>query len=93
MMTSLKYYILRIKQGHGFDFKDFGFPVKLGNVQFWGCQGQKSRGGGNSLIKVGMDVRAKALGISGVNFCPGIRFWEVNFAWALGFGQFLTKNV
>ena len=36
---------------------------------------------------------AWALGISGINFCPGIRFWEVNFAWALGFGHFLTKNV
>ena len=44
-------------------------------------------------IKVGTDVRSKALGISGVNFCPGIRFWEVNFAWALDFGQFLTINV
>ena len=36
-----------------------------------------------------MNVRARALGISGVNFCPGIRFWEVNFARALGFLQFL----
>ena len=35
--------------------------------------------GGDSLIKVGTDVRARALGISGVNFCPGIRFWEENF--------------
>ena len=34
---------------------------------------------------------ARALDILGVNFCPGIRFWEVNCAWALGFGQFLTK--
>ena len=39
-----------------------------------------------------MDVRAQALGILGVNFCPGIRFWEVNFAWALGFWHFLTKK-
>ena len=31
-------------------------------------------GGGDSLIKVGTDVRARALGISGVNFCPSIRF-------------------
>ena len=30
--------------------------------------------GGDSLIKVGTDVRARALGILGVNFCPGIRF-------------------
>ena len=36
-------------------------------------------GGGGLLIKVGMDVWARALGISEVNFCPGIRFWEVNF--------------
>ena len=47
--------------------------------------------GGDSLIKVGTDVRARALGISGVNFCPNIRFWEVNFARALGFWQYLTK--
>ena len=32
---------------------------------------------GDSLIKVGTDVQAWALGISGVNF----------FAWALGFGR------
>ena len=50
-------------------------------------------GGGDSLIKVGTDVRARALGFSGVNFCPGIRLWEVNFARALGFWQFLPKNV
>ena len=24
-----------------------------------------------------MDVQARALGISGVNFCPGIRFWAI----------------
>ena len=30
-------------------------------------------GGGDSLIKVGTDVRAWTLGISGVNFCTGIR--------------------
>ena len=45
-------------------------------------------GGGDSLTKVGTDVRARALGILGVNFCPGIRFREVNFARALGFGNF-----
>ena len=38
-------------------------------------------GGGNSLIKVGTDVWTRALGILGVNFCLGIRFWELNFAW------------
>ena len=48
--------------------------------------------GGDSLIKVGTDVRAWTLGFSGVNFCPGIRFWEVSFAWVLGFWQFLTKK-
>ena len=37
-------------------------------------------------------MQARAIGISGVNFCPGIRFWEVNFAQALGFWQFLTKK-
>ena len=51
----------------------------------WGTRG------GDSLIKVGMDVQARALGILGVNFCPGSRFWEVNFAQALGFWKFLTK--
>ena len=34
----------------------------------------------------------EALGISGVNFCPDNRSWEVNFARASGFGQFLTKK-
>ena len=33
--------------------------------------------GDDSLIKVGTDVRAWALGISGVNFCPGIRFLAI----------------
>ena len=54
-------------------------------------EGEGGGGGGHSLIKAGTDLRARTLGISGVNFCPGIRFWEVNFAWALGFWQFLTK--
>ena len=50
--------------------------------------------GGDSLIRIGMDVwaralgtcisDARALGISGVNLCPGIRSWEVNFAQAFG---------
>ena len=31
-------------------------------------------GGGGLLIKVGTTVWAQALGISGVNFYPGIRF-------------------
>ena len=47
---------------------------------------------GDSLIKVGTDVWAQKLGISGVNFCQAIRFWEVNFAWGLGLWQFLTKK-
>ena len=34
---------------------------------------------------------ARALGISGVNFCKGIRFWEVNFAGALVFAIFDKK--
>ena len=42
--------------------------------------------GGDSLIKVGTDVRAQTLGISGVNFCPCIRFCELNFVQALVFG-------
>ena len=41
---------------------------------------------GDSLIKVGTDVRAWALGISEVNFCPGIiRLWEVNSARTFSF--------
>ena len=32
------------------------------------------KGGGDCLRKVGTHVRAQALGILGVNFCPGIRF-------------------
>ena len=47
--------------------------------------------GGDSL-KVDTDVRARALSILGISFCPGSRFWEVNFARALGFWQFLTKK-
>ena len=47
--------------------------------------------GGDSLIKVGTDLWAQALGLSGVNFCLGIRFWEAKIAQALGFWQFLTK--
>ena len=39
----------------------------------------------DARTKVGTDVRAQELGISGVNFCPGIRFCKVNFARALGF--------
>ena len=35
---------------------------------------------------------AGALGISGVNFCQGIRFWEVNFARALGFFAIFYKK-
>ena len=38
-------------------------------------------------------MRAQALGILGVNVCPGIRFSEVNFAQAIGFWKYLTKNV
>ena len=34
-------------------------------------------GGGDSLIKVGTNVRARALGISGLSFCPCIRFWAI----------------
>ena len=37
-------------------------------------------------------MRARALGISGVNFCPGIKFCELNFARALGVWQLLTKK-
>ena len=42
----------------------------------------KSRGG-DTLIKVGTDVWAQALGFSGVNFCPGIRFREVKIVRAI----------
>ena len=48
-------------------------------------------GGGDSLIKVGTDVRAWALGFPRVHFCLGIRFREVKIAQALGFWQFLRK--
>ena len=48
--------------------------------------------GGDSLIKVGTDVRARALGILGINFCPGSRFWEINFARALGFLAIFDKK-
>ena len=48
---------------------------------------------GDSLVRVGTDAWAQALGILRVNFCLGIWFREVNFVWALGFWQFLTKCV
>ena len=31
-------------------------------------------------MKAGTDVQAQALSFSGVNFCLGIRLWELNFA-------------
>ena len=40
--------------------------------------------GGDSLIKVGTDVRARVLSISGVNFCPSMKFCELNFARSIG---------
>ena len=52
--------------------------------------GSTSRG--QRIIKVGTDVRAWALVFSGFSFSLGFRFWEVNFARALGFWQFLTKK-
>ena len=39
-----------------------------------------------------MDVWARALGISGINFCPGIRFWEVNFARGIRFLVIFDKK-
>ena len=54
--------------------------------------GGGGEGRGDSLRKVGTDVRARVLGIAGVNFCPGIKFCELNFALALGVWQ-LLKNV
>ena len=44
------------------------------------------------IIKVGTDVRARALDFTGVTFCQGIRFWELNFARASAFWQLLTKK-
>ena len=32
-----------------------------------------------AIEKVGTNVRARALGISGVNFCPGIRYFRGQF--------------
>ena len=34
----------------------------------------------------------QAVGFSGVNFCPGIRFWELKFAQALDFWQVFDKK-
>ena len=50
-------------------------------------------GGGDCLRKVGTHVRAQALGILGVKFCPGIRFWGVNFARELGFLAIFDKKI
>ena len=40
-----------------------------------------------------MDVWAQALAFLGVDLhvCPGIRFWEVNFAGELSFERFFIK--
>ena len=43
-------------------------------------------GEGRGLIKVGTDVRAWALGFSGVSFSPGIRFWALSSAETRNFG-------
>ena len=34
-------------------------------------------GGNDSLVKVRTDMWARPLGISGVNFCPGVRFLAI----------------
>ena len=52
-----------------------------------------NRGGGRLPNKGRYRCAGSGIGISGVNLCPGIRSWEVNFARASGFWQFLTKNV
>ena len=57
----------------------------MGLYKYGPDQRHSRGGGGDSLIMVGRDVRARALGFLGANFCPGIRFWEVNFARTLGF--------
>ena len=49
-------------------------------------------GGGYSPIKVGTDLRAQALGISGVNFYPSIRFLGGKFYPGIRFLHFLTKK-
>ena len=48
--------------------------------------------GGDSLIKVGTDVWAPGIRYFRGQFLPGSRLWEVNFAQALGFWQFLIKE-
>ena len=47
------------------------------------------RGWGGGGAKVATDVLAQALGFSGVNFCLGIRLWEVTFVRHKVFGDFL----
>ena len=47
---------------------------------------------GDFLMKVGTDVRARALGISGVNFCPGIRFLGSKFCLSIRFWAIFDKK-
>ena len=47
------------------------------DMTIWRSRLIANGGWGDSPIKVSTDVRARALAFSGVNFCPGIGFWEV----------------
>ena len=57
-----------------FGIKDKRSIIKLSEIKAY-VAGFTLRG--DSLIKVGTDVRAWASGTSGVNFCPGIRFLAI----------------
>ena len=50
------------------------------------------KGRGRLPEKVNTDVLAQVLGFSGVNFCLGIRPWEVTFVTRKVFGDFFFKN-
>ena len=71
-------------------FSDFCNYVKV-LIGFDLCR--EGGGGGASKGRYGCVGPSIKVAILRVNFCLGIWFWEVNFAWALGFWQFLTKCV
>ena len=70
-----------------FETGALSFGMQMDNIDFRpSLLSDQPRGGGDFLIKVGTDVRARALGFSGVNFCKGIRLLGGTFC--LVFGNF-----
>ena len=75
----LEIHVLKyISEAQTLQGKTLTTEVGVGFVNFSGyliklLSGDGDHSGGDSLMKVGTDVRAWALSILGVNFCAGIR--------------------